>query len=51
MFFARDSIRRTSARTSQAMFDELARLHDHRQAPAILSEHLDVRERISVHDQ
>jgi hypothetical protein len=31
--------------------DELASLHDRRQASTILSEHIDVGERITVHDQ
>ena len=42
---------KASARTSLAELDELARLHDGRQTSAILSEHADVLERVSVNDQ
>src|ERR1700722_13004604 len=45
------SDRTSSDRTSSADLDELARLHDGRQTPAILSEHANVLERVSVDDQ
>src|ERR1700679_150563 len=51
MSFARDPARKTSVSTSRAKLDELARLHDGRQVTAILSEHIDVPERIPVDDQ
>ena len=42
--------RRVSDRTSPAELDELARLHYGRQTSAILSEHADVLDRVSVND-
>src|ERR1700691_5208891 len=52
MCFVKGSMRsRASDRTSPAELDELARLHDGGQTPAIPIEHADVLERISVNDQ
>src|SRR5580658_1752331 len=52
MCFVKGSMRsRASVRTLPAELDELARLHDGRQTPAIPSEHSNVLQRVSVNDQ